>query len=177
MSQLEKMKSDNGKSADIILTNQYLLINGCHYRIKNGYIHKEKQPVSILVNDVLNMEMVKMRSKRLLIVFIIMTSLLLLKAGSDVNDVHSAWKVGKQFRTELSDALTEVEKEGKVTTDSRDIIFYGALVLITGTVFFLYIGKPYHLYVVYCIGGTYGVNQQYYDKTSYTRMKQKCKGI
>ncbi len=55
------------KSADIIMTETYFILKGNCYQLRDGYIKLSNQNISILIKDILSIEYVTMRSKRILI--------------------------------------------------------------------------------------------------------------
>jgi len=60
-------KAKNADSADLTMTKEYLVIKGKHFEIKNHYLYSSKQTRAVAVKDVLSMEYLTIRSKRMFI--------------------------------------------------------------------------------------------------------------
>ena len=75
MSEEYRVRSLNGESADLTLTEEYLVLKGKHYDVINGYLRASEQPKAIRTKDILHMEYVNLRSKRVFMAFIIMMAL------------------------------------------------------------------------------------------------------
>lgn len=71
------VKSISNKSGDIILTNDYFMIRGKHYNFLDWYLKNSPNNISILTRDIISIEFVPYRSKKILTSFILLTSVFL----------------------------------------------------------------------------------------------------
>ena len=62
-------------SADLTMTKEYLVVKGKHYQVRNHYLYTTEKAQAISVKDILSMEYLTIRSKRLFIAFIILMTL------------------------------------------------------------------------------------------------------
>jgi hypothetical protein len=76
-------------SADLTITKEYLVVKGKHYQMRNGYLYRTEQTQAVPVQDILSMEYLTVRSKRLLIVFMILMTLVVF-GGTGVRKLLSA---------------------------------------------------------------------------------------
>ena len=75
---VELFPKENADSARITMTNEHTVINGAHYKISNGYLHKHAVATSVATKDILSIERQKLRNKRLLVIGLVLFGLLLL---------------------------------------------------------------------------------------------------
>ena len=68
-------------SAKITMTDGYTVINGSHYKIVNGYVHKRTEPASIPTKDILNVGRQTLRRKKALVFGLILFGTLLIAYG------------------------------------------------------------------------------------------------
>jgi len=82
MIEITKLFPENGNdSARITMTNEHTVINGAHFRISNGYTHKQASPATIETKDILSIERQVLRKKRLLVVGLSLFGILLILFG------------------------------------------------------------------------------------------------
>ena len=68
MSEIAKLiPQGENPSARITITNEFTVINGEHYRIVDGYVHKQDSPATVKTKDILNVEKQKIRLKKMLV--------------------------------------------------------------------------------------------------------------
>ncbi len=77
------------ESANLTMTKEYLVVKGKHYQIKNGYLYGSSQAQAVRVKDILSMEYLTMRSKRLFILFMILMTCVVF-GGMGVRKLFSA---------------------------------------------------------------------------------------
>jgi len=65
-----------GNSARITITAEHTVINGKHYRIVDGYVHKRNKPATVKTKDILNIERQTLRLKRMLVYSLILFGLI-----------------------------------------------------------------------------------------------------
>lgn len=66
------IESSSPNAGNISFTNEYIVIQGKHYNLRDWYIKKDVNNVAIRTQDILSIDFIKMRSKRLLMIFIIL---------------------------------------------------------------------------------------------------------
>lgn len=67
------IKSKSNDSGDIILIKDYFMIRGKHYNFRDWYLKKSKNDISILTSDIISMEFMPYRSKKILLSFVTLT--------------------------------------------------------------------------------------------------------
>lgn len=65
------------ESATITLTSDYVVFKGKHYRLMNWYIKKSTDGIAVSTKDILSIDFIKMRSKRVLILFVVFATIFL----------------------------------------------------------------------------------------------------
>ena len=65
------------QSASIYMNQTYFVLQGPHYNFRDWYLQKTVLDASVPVMQIQSMEYIKMRSKRWLILFAVLTSLFL----------------------------------------------------------------------------------------------------
>jgi hypothetical protein len=65
ISQLVPQQESN--SARITITAEHTVINGEHFRIVDGYVHKQNKPATVKTKDILSIERQTLRLKRMLV--------------------------------------------------------------------------------------------------------------
>lgn len=71
------------------MTREYLVIKGKHFVIKNNYFYTSQPTRAVAIKDVLSMEYLTIRSKRTLIVFMILMSIVVF-GGAGIRKMLSA---------------------------------------------------------------------------------------
>ncbi len=61
---------------DLTLTNDYFVIKGKHYSIRDWYIGKSQDNIAIPTKDILNIDFITMKSKRLFVCYIVIMTVL-----------------------------------------------------------------------------------------------------
>lgn len=62
---------------DLTLTNDYFVIKGKHYSIRDWYIGKSQDNIAIPTKDILNIDFITMKSKRLFVCYIVLMTVLI----------------------------------------------------------------------------------------------------
>lgn len=144
MEQEIKAISVNQKSANLSMTEEYLVVKGQHYHVFNGYISPSDKNQAIRVKDILSMEFVTMRSKRFFMVFITLMSLLTLSFPA--------------IRYLLSHFDTK-------TVITIVVIVYIMMLATCVYIFWMYFFKPFQLLRISTVGIMLAVERKYYDET------------
>ena len=66
------VKAMTSNSANLTMTKEYLVVKGKHFQVRNGYLNRSYKTQTISVKDILSMDYLTMRSKRLFILFMIL---------------------------------------------------------------------------------------------------------
>lgn len=180
-----RVVANNEKSAGISMTNEYLVIKGEHYQLRDWYIRKSSDNVAISVKDILSMEYITMRSKRMLIAFLLFSCLLafggrmlyeaVLFTQSIDSEIDRAEDV---YNTVASDdvdvSLTETLLDGVFS-----IRFIGlgvlCMILTAGSIIslFRYVFRPYHFFRISAIGQMVAVERKHYSEKNLEELRRK----
>lgn len=76
MLQINCKEASSVKSGVLFFTDEYLVIQGKHFNVCGWSVRQETNNVAIPMRDILGMDFINMRSKTLLMIFIILTSAL-----------------------------------------------------------------------------------------------------
>jgi hypothetical protein len=174
MSEMIRADAYDGKSADIIMTDEYLIIKGRHYQLRDWYIRKSSENVSVPMKDILSVEYITMRSKRMLIAFLMFSCLLVF--GGKL--LYKAVTVTQSIDSEIDkaesvyNAVASDDVDISLTAAMLDGIFnfkfaaFGVfcMVLIAGSVISLlgYALRPYHFFRISAVGQMVAVERKYY---------------
>lgn len=74
--ELLNIKAISDENANIIFDSHYLYIQGIHYDMRNWFLKKDNKHISIPVENILDISFMTIRSKKMLILFITISSLL-----------------------------------------------------------------------------------------------------
>lgn len=161
-----KIISATPQSANITLTNEYLVVNGPHYSIFNGYISSTKETKAIKVKDVLNIEYVTLRSKRLLMAFVILMSIVIFGSTGIklVSSVVTNVTQETQFTEDEDDYGQNSIREKNAKRRAVRIIIYGILMVSSACCIVSYFLKPFQLLYISSSGNMIAVKRRYYDK-------------
>lgn len=164
-------------SADLTITKEYLVVKGKHFQVSNGYLHCSNQTQAISVKDIMSMEYLTMRSKRLFIIFMVLMTLVVF-GGAGVRKMLS---VTRQIDREVqkvenvynyvADEDIDINITGSVTNILSELGLKGVLaayvVLIMGSVgcFLLYWLKPFRVLYISSLGKIIAVERKFYNKS------------
>lgn len=168
-------KSNN--SANLTMTKEYLVVKGKHYQVRNGYLYRSNQTQAISVKNILNMEYLTMRSKKLLIIFMILMTFVVfggvgirkllsvtMQADKEVQKVENAYNY-------VADEDIDINITGSIKNIILELGIAGILVvyavLIVGSVgcFLLYWIKPFQVLYISSLGKIIAVERRFYDKS------------
>lgn len=176
---------ENDKSANITMTKEYLVVKGNHYRLRDWYICKSSENVSVPVQDILSMEYITMRSKKMLIAFILFSCLLAL----DGKLLYKAVSITQSIDSEIdkAESVYNVVASDDVDIDVTDtlldrifnlkhtVLGVVCLVLTAGSTISLlgYFLRPYHFFRISAVGQMVAVERKYYRKEDLEKLQQK----
>lgn len=159
------------------MTNEYLVIKGKHLEIKNSYLYSSKQTQAIAVKDILTMEYLTIRSKRLFVLFMILMTIVVF-GGVGIRKMLSVTKQIDQEVQKVENAYNYVADEdininvtGIVTNILSEIGIVGIvaiyIVLIIGSVvcFLGYVLRPFRVLYISTIGNIIAVERRFYEKS------------
>lgn len=159
------ISSMNKGSASLIFTEDYIVIKGIHYNIYNWSIKKRKHTVSILKNDIQDIEFVTIYSKRLILCFALVVSAFF-ALGKKLFDCGRM--VIKSGRIDFSNKIFN-KLMGSLLKNLRFV----SVIIITGFILWLllciilalaYYFHSYRILRITFSGGMVGVETKYYDK-------------
>lgn len=160
-------------SAKLTITPDYLVVNGKHYQVKNGYLYRRETPGSIPIKDILSMEYLTMRSKRMFIIFILLMSLVIFgsvgvgKVLTVTKQVDKKVQRVETFYNYIADEDSDIKITDTVKTGFTKagvVIIYVLLILGSIISFFCYIFRPFRMLYISALGVTIAVESKYYDK-------------
>ena len=169
----------NGTSAQITLTDTHVVIAGRNMRIVNGFLYKTEKNCVIERSKVLSIERIKMRSKRMLLAFIICMGIFVLvynacrSAVDNVSEISGKLKKAEQALSVMTDGDRTYERKADRLEDSLDdakrkasaVIFVCVLIALGGGVCLaVYALRPYELLRIAASGVTAAVEVRYYNK-------------
>lgn len=170
-------KAIKPSSASLTLTKEYLVIKGKHYQVRNHYLYATEKAQAISIKDVLSMEYLTIRSKRIFIVFMILMTIVVF-GGVGIRKMLSATRQIDKEVQKIENAYNYVTDE-EIDINITDTI-KGALseigikgivavyvVLIIGSVvcFLYYLLRPFRVLYVSTLGMIIAVERKFYDKT------------
>lgn len=164
-------------SADLTITKEYLVVKGKHYQVRNHYLYATEKAQAISIKDVLSMEYLTIRSKRMFIVFVILMTIVVF-GGVGIRKMFS---VTRQIDREVQ----KIEKTYNYVTDEdidinitdtiegalceigiKGIVVIYAILIIGSVVCFLYyLLRPFRVLYVSTLGMIIAVERRFYDKT------------
>lgn len=168
MSEEVSAKAKISKLANLTMTQEYLVVKGKHYQVSNGYLYRSNQTQAVFVKDILNMEYLTIRSKRLFIIFIILMTIVVFGGVG----VRKIFPVTRQIDREVQKVenaynyVTDEDIDINITGSVINLILAGYVVLIMGSVgcFLLYWLKPFRVLYISSVGKIIAVERRFYDK-------------
>lgn len=170
-------KAKTSDSADVTMTNEYLVIKGKHFEIKNNYLYSSKQTRAVAVKDVLSMEYLTIRSKRMFIAFMILMTFVVFggvgirKMLSATRQIDQEMQKVENVYNYVADEDIDIDVTGIVTNTLSEIGVVGIvaiyIVLIIGSVicFLGYLLRPFRVLYISTIGNIIAVERRFYDKS------------
>lgn len=170
-------KAKTSDSADLTMTREYLVIKGKHFEIKNNYLHSSKQTQAVAVKDVLSMEYLTIRSKRMFIVFMILMTIVVF-GGVGIRKMLSVTRQIDKEVQKIENAYNYVADEDidiNITDTVKGVlseigikgIVVVYIILIIGSVvcFLYYLLRPFRVLYVSTLGNIIAVERKFYDKS------------
>ena len=139
-------------SAHITLTDEYIVINGGHQKILNGYSSAQHSAVSVARADVLGLEKQTLRDKRKLVIGMVLFGFAVLLQG-----ILDSWGTA----IELGHFLGFFSKDS-IFTVFRVIMTAGCIVpaiILVG----IYSVRPSYVFRISSLGGEYMVETKHYE--------------
>lgn len=163
-------------SAKLVITDEYLIVKGMHYNVYNGYLSRSNKTRSIKVRDIMNMEYITMRSKKLLMMFIVFMFIFLF-GGVLIKIVSSV-------TTNVANIVQSVNDEEEQSIDERivqktksKIIIYLFLLIASASCLGVYFLKPNYLFLISSADNMIAVKRIYYHKDELDDMVKFWKNI
>ncbi len=163
-------------SAILTMTKDYLVVKGKYFEIKNNYLHSSKRTQAIAVKDILSMEYLTIRSKRLFIVFMILMTIVVF-GGVSMRKIFSITKqIDKEAQKmenlynymvdeDIDISVTGFVKNGLPEFGIKGIVtVYVVLIMGSMVCFLLYLLKPFRVLYISTLGKIIAVERKFYDK-------------
>lgn len=163
--------SNSMESAKIILTDDFLVIKGNHYIIRDWYIKKTSANCSIKTQDILSMGVIKMRSKRMLMAFIISTMLIIIfgvsfdKISDSLRNMDKQIDKAENVLNFFGQGVSDINAEETFKMFLVDALPFVMGVLVIGSLITLhrYLFKGYKFFRVTAVGMSIAVETKYYQ--------------
>lgn len=163
--------------ADLTLTKEYFVIKGKHYQVRNHYLYATDKAQAISIKDILSMEYLTIRSKRMFIVFMILMTIVVF-GGVGIRKMFSATRqldkeVQKIENTynyvtdeEIDINITDTIKGPLSEIGIKGIVVIYAILIIGSVVCFLYyLLRPFRVLYISTLGMVIAVERKFYDKS------------
>lgn len=163
--------------ANVTMTKEYLVVKGKHFQVRNGYLNSSKQTQAISVKDILSMEYLTMRSKRLFILFIVLMTLVVFggvgirKTLSVIRELDREVQKIENVYKYVADEDIDINSTGSLKDSFSELGIEGIIivymVLIMGSVgcLLLYLFKPFRVLYISSLGMIIAVERRFYDKS------------
>lgn len=164
-------------SADLTMTTEYLVVKGKHYRVNNNYLYRSKQTLAIKAKDLLNMEYLTLRSKRLLIAFIILMTLVVFGASGMRKLISVTRQIDREVQkvenvyNYVAEEDIEINLTGSVKNIFSSLGITGIIAIYISLIFgsvgclSVYLFKPYRVLYISSLGSIVAVEKKYYNKS------------
>lgn len=156
-------------NAELIITDEYLIVKGNHYNVQNGYLSRSNKTRVVKVEDIMNMEYITLRSKKLLMMFI-MIMFVFLFCGTAI-------KLLSSVATHIVNEVQSVNDEEEQSIEERfeqkaknKIIIYTLLLIISAGCLVFYFFKPNYLFFISAADNMIAVKRIYYHKEELDEM-------
>ena len=169
-------KAITGNSANLTMTKEYLVVKGNHFQVKNGYLNRSNQTQVISVKDVLSMEYLTLRSKRLLILFMILMTFVVFGGVGIRKTLSVTRQIDKEVQKieNVYNYVTDEDIDINVTSAVGSVftkmgikgIIIAYMVLVMGSIgcFALYWLKPFRVLYISSLGMIIAVERRFYNK-------------
>lgn len=160
MAQEVKVVAKDVGSANLTMTDEYLIVNGPHYNLSNGYVYRTEQTKAISVKDILNLEFVTMRSKRLFMIFVTFMSLVTL-----ILPIIRKVLNNRQAREAVKEIYNHIQSyESTFNILKLIIAIHVILIMTSALLLILYFIKCYRFLRISSVGAMIAVERKYYSK-------------
>lgn len=169
-------KAKKQDCADLTMTTEYLVIKGKHLEIKNSYLYLSKQTRAVAVKDILTMEYLTIRSKRLFILFMILMTIVVF-GGVGIRKMLS---VSRQIDKEVqklentynyvADDDIDINITGIISNLMSKlgvigiVVIYIVIIISSVACFLGYMLRPFHVLYISTIGNIIAVERRFYEK-------------
>lgn len=169
-------KAITGNSANLTMTKEYLVVKGNHFQVKNGYLNRSNQTQAISVKDILSMEYLTLRSKRLLILFMILMTFVVFGGVGIRKTLSVTRQIDKEVQKieNVYNYVTDEDIDINVTSAVGSVfsklgikgIIIAYMVLVMGSIgcFPLYWLKPFRVLYISSLGMIIAVERRFYNK-------------
>lgn len=183
MSEIVRAVACNNKSADISMTNEYIVMKGEHYRLRDWYIRKSSDNIAIPVKDVLSIEYITMRSKRMLVAFLLFSCLLLFgvqlmfRAVSVTRSIDSEIDKVEQVYNTVAEDDVNISLTDSLLEEVFNPRFIGlslfCMVLMAGSIVSLlrYVFRPYRFFRISALGQMLAVERKHYREADLEQLR------
>ena len=170
-------KAITSNSANLTMTKEYLVVKGKHFQVRNGYLNSSSQTQAISVKDILSMEYLTMRSKRLFILFMVLMTFVVFGGAGIRKTLSVTRQIDKEVQkienvyNSVADEDIDVNITGSVKGIFSELGIKGMIIvyalLIVGSVgcFVLYWLKPIRVLYISTLGMIIAVERRFYDKS------------
>lgn len=177
MAEEVRAKAKTSDSADLTMTKEYLVIKGKHFEIRNSYLYSLKQTRVVTVKDILSMEYLTVRSKRMFQVFMILMTMVVF-GGAGIHKVLSAAsKIDREVQqienvyNYVMDESVDINISGTIKGALSEIgltgivMLYGVLIIGSVISILYYLLRPYKVLYISTLGMIIAVERKFYNKT------------
>lgn len=150
-------------SAELIMTDEYLIVKGTHYNVYNGYMSHSNKTRSIKIGDIMNIEYITMRSKKLLMMFIVFMFIFLFGG--------TAIKLVSSVTTHVVNEVQSVEDDEEQSVNEllkqkrkNKVMIYTLLIIASASCVGVYFLKPSYLFLISSGDNMIAVKRLHYHK-------------
>lgn len=171
MAQEVKVVAKDAGSANLTMTDEYLIVKGPHYNLSNGYINRTEQTKAISVKDILNVEYVTMRSKRLFMIFITLMSLVTLILPTMRKVIND-----RQARRTVKEIYNHIQSYDTAFIILKLVIAIHVILIVASVLLLiLYFIKCYRFLRISSVGAMIAVERKYYSKAELNNLYEMWK--
>lgn len=164
------------ESANLTMTKEYLVVNGKHFELRNNYLSTSTQALSISVKNILNMECLTIRSKRLLMVFMILMTIVIFggvgvhKLLSFTRQIDRKVQKIENVYNYVADEDVDINITGSLKSGMSKLgvggimVLYVSLVIGSIVCLLFYVLKPFRVLYISTLGKIIAVERKFYDK-------------
>lgn len=169
-------KAITSNSANLTMTKEYLVVKGKHFQVRNGYLNCSTHTQSVSIKDILSMEYLTMRSKRLFILFMVLMTFVVFGGVGIRKTLYVTRQIDKEVQkienvyNQVADEDIDINITGSVKGVFSELGIKGIIIVyalfVVGSVgcFVLYWIKPIRVLYISTLGMIIAVERKYYDK-------------